>query len=120
MKGLIFCSFVFSMMGFPCTLNANSSVQQFMDILELSQRLKEKQDTAIIRPLPQEREAIQELLNISPPPKILIPADRQFLQELWSKVVWTGLERRVMYTIYKEVQGKYLSLTDRTQEMKDE
>jgi len=91
--------------------HGGSSLQEIFDLLEFSQRQKEQQDKAIVRPTPQERAAIQELLDMSPPPKTLIPADRKFLQELWDKVAWTGLERKIMHMIYKEVHGKEIALS---------
>jgi len=71
---------------------------------------EERRLKAIVRPTPQERAAIQELLDMSPPPKTLISADRKWLQELWDKVAWTGLERKIMHIIYKEVHGKEIDL----------
>jgi hypothetical protein len=116
MKGFIlFLIFIFSsILPTPLTYGGDN-IQKLLDLMDVAQRQKEQRDQAIIRPLLEERTAIQELLDISPPPKTLIPADRQFLQELLGKVVWTGLERRVMHTIYKEVHGQDIDLPSSTQ-----
>jgi len=100
-----------------CNIDDATSMQEILDLqeilglMEASLRSKEQQDKAIVRPTPQERAAVQELLDMSPPPKTLIPADRKFLQELGDKVAWTGLERKRMYMMYKEVHGKEIDLS---------
>jgi hypothetical protein len=111
MMGLIlFLVMGFITIGFPAKTFGEMNVQEILDMVDRLQRERDRQDKAIIRPLPQERTAIQELLEMSPPPTTLIPADRQFLEELGDKVAWTGLERRIMHMIYKEVHGKEINL----------
>jgi hypothetical protein len=110
MKGLILFLVISFIMGAPVKTLGKVDSQEILDMLDFAQRERDRQDKAIVRPLPRERTAIQDLLDLSPPPTTLIPADRQFLQELGDKVVWTGLERRIMHMIYKEVHGKEINL----------
>lgn len=110
MRGLIHLLIIGFIMGAPVKTLGKVDSQEILDMLEFAQRQRERQDRAIVRPLSQERTAIQELLDMTPPPTTLIPADRQFLQELGDKVIWTGLERRIMHMIYKEIYGKEINL----------
>ncbi len=89
---------------------AMKAEERHLQAKERQIQAEERRLKAIVRPTPQERAAIQELLDMSPPPKTLISADRKWLQELWDKVVWTGLERKIMHIIYKEVHGKEIDL----------
>jgi len=89
---------------------AMKAEERHLQAKERQIQAEERRLKAIVRPAPQERAAIQELLDMSPPPKTLISADRKWLQELWDKVAWTGLERKIMHIIYKEVHGKEIDL----------
>jgi len=107
MKRSILFVIMFSIAVFPLSPTWGAdNVQDFLNLLERAQRQRDRQDKAIIRPTPQERGAIQKLLDISPPPKTLTSADRKFLKELEDKVAWQGFERRIMHMIYKEVYEK--------------
>ena len=102
---------IFSISGFSVSPTWGAdNVQDFLNLLEHAQRQRDRKDKTIVRPTPQERRAIQELLELSPPPETLTSADRKFLQELGDKVAWKGLERRIMHLIYKEVYGNEINL----------
>jgi hypothetical protein len=82
MMGLILFLVMGFIMGSPAKTLGEVDVQEILDMVDRMQRESDRQDKAIVRSLPQERTAIQELLDLSPPPTTLIPADRQFLQDL--------------------------------------
>ena len=97
-----------------------ADTQEMLKLFEIIQREKERKDQAIIRPHPLERTAVQNILKQSPPPPTLNQADQQFLKGLLDKVVWTGLERRVMHAIYQEIYGSELNLSDSHQEKNEQ
>ncbi|HSL03802.1 MAG TPA: hypothetical protein VK901_09730 [Nitrospiraceae bacterium] len=60
----------------------------------------------MVRPSPREREAIYQLLALTPRPKSLKGADVKYLQDLRNKGTWFGFDQRMVHEIWAEVNGK--------------
>jgi len=69
-------------------------------------------DQKLFRPTPQEREAINKLLDMKPRPKTFNEADVTYLKALLNKAAWLGIERRIMHKIWSEVTGKPWGASD--------
>ena len=60
----------------------------------------------MVRPSPREREAIYQLLALTPRPKTLKDADMKYLQNLRDKGTWFGFDQRMVHAIWADVNGK--------------
>lgn len=84
-------------------------LEMIQQMEQLKQQREDSESQRLVRPTPQEREAVAKLLQQSPRPKTLNEADVKFLTSLLEKPAWLGTERRIMHDIWKEVTGKELS-----------
>jgi hypothetical protein len=74
----------------------------------------------MVRPSPREREAIHQLLALTPRPKTLKDADVKYLQDLRDKSTWFGFDQRMVHEIWAEVNGKEWRDSERSQLPKNE
>ena len=59
-----------------------------------------------VRPSPKEREAIYQLLALTPRPNKLKAADMKILQGLRDKPSWFVFEQRMVHELWAEVNGR--------------
>lgn len=64
------------------------------------------EDSQMVKPTQQEREAIHQLLATKPRQKTLKNADRKYLKGLLDKAAWIGFERRIVHEMWSEMSGK--------------
>lgn len=60
----------------------------------------------LVRPTPQESEAVRMLINMKPRPKAFTEADIKYLKELLDKAAWMGREQRIVREMWTEATGK--------------
>jgi len=91
---------------FPSFAIAQKSVQE---VLEMSRYLDSQSalnEQKLFRPSPEEREAINKLIDMKPRPKTFNEADIKYLRGLLDRAVWLGAERRIMHEMWAEGTGK--------------
>jgi hypothetical protein len=83
-----------------------------MDLMRFQQSQEVLKDQKLVRPTPQEREAISKLLETKPRPKTFNEADIKYLKGLLDRATWLGAERRIMHEMWTEVTGKEWGASD--------
>lgn len=80
--------------------NAGQRLQQ------MQQEQATRREHMLVRPTPQEREAVRALINMKPRPKTFTEADMKYLKGLLDKPAWLGGEQRIMHEMWTEGTGK--------------
>ena len=86
--------------------NARQRIQQ------MQQEQTARREHMLVRPTPQEREAIRTLINMNPRPKTFTEADVNYLKGLLDKATWMGGEQRIMHEMWMEATGKPWGASD--------
>ena len=73
---------------------------------QMQQEQGARREHMLIRPTPQEREAVRTLININPRPKTFTEADINYLKGLLDKAAWMGGEQRIVHEMWTEATGK--------------
>src|ERR1700692_3742064 len=97
---------------FPPFAVAQKSTQDLMEMLLHQESQSALNDQKFFRPSPQEREAINKLINMRSPPKTFNEADVTYLKALLNKAAWLGSERRIMDEMWAEATGKQWGASD--------
>ncbi|HKQ35110.1 MAG TPA: hypothetical protein VJT11_07395 [Nitrospiraceae bacterium] len=66
----------------------------------------------LVRPTPQEREAVKTLITMKPRPKTFTEADIKYLKSLLDKAVWMRGEQRILHEMWTEGTGKQWAIRD--------
>jgi len=72
----------------------------------LQQEQAARREHMLVRPTPQEREAVRTLINMKPRPKTFTEADMKYLKGLLDKAAWMGGEQRIVHEMWTEATGK--------------
>jgi hypothetical protein len=91
---------------------AQNSTQELMEMLVYQDSQSTLNEQKFFRPSPQEREAINKLIDMKPRPKTFNEADVTYLKALLKKAAWLGSERRIMHEMWAEVTGKQWGASD--------
>lgn len=75
-------------------------------VQQMQQEQTARREHMLVRPTPQEREAVRTLININPPPKTFTEADINYLKGLLDKAARMGGEQRIVHEMWKEAMGK--------------
>jgi hypothetical protein len=65
-----------------------------------------RREHMLVRPTPQEREAVKTLINMKPRPKTFTEADMKYLKGLLGRAAWMGGEQRIVHEMWTEGTGK--------------
>jgi hypothetical protein len=72
----------------------------------LQQEQAARREHMLVRPSPQEREAVRTLIDMKPRPKTFTEADINYLKGLLDKAAWMGGEQRIVHEMWTEATGK--------------
>ena len=98
-----------NMMPAISVLSAEDTSPIPMQLTQMSQAPRKGpflEGSQMVRPSPSEREAIYQMLALTPRPKTLKDADMKYLQNLRDKGTWYGFEQRMVHAIWADVNGK--------------
>ena len=65
-----------------------------------------RREHMLVRPAPQEPEAVRTLINMKPRPKTFTEANMKYLKGLLDKAAWMGREQRIVHEMWTEGTGK--------------
>ena len=102
-KGLSLTTFAVIIHGsflFPTFAVAQKPTQDLMEMLRYQDSKSALNEQKMFRPSPQEREAINKLIDMKPRPKTFNEADITYLKALLNKAAWIGSERRIMHEMW--------------------
>ena len=71
-----------------------------------------RREHILVRPTPQEREAVKTLITMKPRPKTFTEADIKYLKSLLDKAVWMGGEQRILHEMWAKGTGKQWAIRD--------
>ncbi|MEO6307214.1 MAG: hypothetical protein ABIO96_07275 [Nitrospiraceae bacterium] len=98
-----------NMMPAISVLRAEDTSHIPMQLIQMSQAPRKGpflEGSQMVRPSPREREAIHQLLALTPRPKTLKDADMKYLQNLRDKGTWFGFDQRMVHEIWADVNGR--------------
>ena len=75
-------------------------------VQQMQQEQAARREHMLVRPTPQEREAVRALINMKPRPKTFTEADMKYLKGLLDKAAWMGGEQRIVHEMWIEATGK--------------
>ena len=97
---------------FPSFAVAQKPSQDLLELFRTQQTQSALDEQKLFRPSPQEREAINKLIEMKPRPKAFNEADTKYLKALLDKAAWLGGDRRIMHEMWTEATGKQWGASD--------
>ena len=90
----------------PSFAPAGNPSQDLLEVMQYQQSQEVQNDQRLFRPSPQEREAVNNLIDMKPRPKTFNDADIRYLKGVRDKAAWLGAERRIMHQMWTDATRK--------------